>query len=280
MAETAKKKSNWRKRRLILLGIPLTALMLTGAIHLGHSVFVDDKVHYVTVPFYSTKVSEELDGYTIAFVTDTHSFPGYRLREMTEQIQARQPDLLLLGGDFPARDAAWRSMEILSAITPADGIYGVEGNHDSYRTLFPAMRANGITPLDNTGVRLRDGLYLGGVQDLQNRRPDVRAAIAGAEDDDFILLLSHNPDVSMKEGSAGVDLFLSGHTHGGEVSLFGQWAPAVALTSSYGLKFSGGWAENHLGIPVYVSNGIGSHLPIRVFAPRQVIFIELHHTEA
>ena len=116
---------------------------------------------------------------------------------------------------------------------------------------------------------------MAGVHDLWNRNPDVKAAVAGADADDFILLLSHNPDVSMLQSTTGVDLILSGHTHGGQITFFG--IPLYLLRGSitnYGMRFANGFAESRDGVPVYTSNGVGEYYTVpRVFArPEAVIF--------
>ena len=87
----------------------------------------------------------------------------------------------MLGGDFPSQAGApKRSMEILSAVGAHDGVFGVEGNHDDYRALFAAMEEYGITTLLNEGQRIREALYICGIEDLWNRTPNIAAAAAGA----------------------------------------------------------------------------------------------------
>lgn len=175
-----------------------------------------------------------------------------------------------------------QTMEILSCVQATDGIYGVDGNHDNRKVLFDTMREYGIVPLDNSGVRLRDGLYLGGVQDLWKGKPEVQAAMADAEQDDFKLLLCHNPDVSMKQDTSGADLMLSGHTHGGQATLFGLWAPMLTLpfswpVSEYGQYFMGGWNKGAYGTDIYVSRGVEPSLAryARVFSPPEVVLLTL-----
>jgi len=227
-------------------------------------------------------VSEALSGYTIAFVTDTHALPAEELRKVVGRINEYAPNLLLLGGDFPSLgDAPARSMEILSGVHASDGIYGVEGNHDNWEALFDAMEKHGIIPLSNNGVSIREQFYLAGVEDLWNRSPDIARATEGAGEDDFVLLLSHNPDVTMKQDTTNVDLVLCGHTHGGYVTLFGFLAPALAWSediTEYGQRFMSGWAKSRDGADVFVSNGTG-YLTVmpRVFARPQVILITLEH---
>ena len=252
-------------------------LVLIVLVHIIHAATLDRIVVYNEISFSSPNVPAQMDGYRIAFVTDTHvEFDG-RLRAIVEELNHRQVDLLLLGGDFTYdSDDVESTMELLSQVITADGIFGVEGNHDNYQVLFPAMEAHNITPLSNSGMYIRDNFYLAGVEDLWNRNPDISAAIAGAGSDSFVLLLSHNPDVSMTQDTTGVDLILSGHTHGGQLNFFGMWSLGLEsrVISHYGERFRGGWAESHDGTPVYVCRGIGEYYP-RVFARPEVTLITL-----
>lgn len=263
--------------------VPLQCLLWgVVLVHTLSSLTLDSRIQYLQVTYTSERVSPQLDGYLIAFVTDTHAMPADELAAMAETINGFSPDLLVLGGDFPsAGNGPYRSMEILSQVNATDGIYGVEGNHDDYKVLFEAMERVGIQPLSNSGVSPRATLYLAGVEDLWNRTPDINAAIQGSGEDDFVLLLAHNPDVTMVQDTSRVNLTLSGHTHGGQITLFGLWAPALTLTdeiTSYGQQFHSGWATSKDGSDVFVSNGAGTFRNVpRVFARPQVILITLAH---
>jgi predicted MPP superfamily phosphohydrolase len=142
------------------------------------------------------------------------------------------------------------------------------------------MEAHGILPLRNNGVYVKEHFYLAGVEDLWNRNPNITEAIAEAPADDFVLLLSHNPDIAMLQDTTGVSLILSGHTHGGQITFLGVWAPYFTLRKSiteYGQRFRSGWALSRDNTPVYISNGTAIqyyHIP-RVFARPQVILITL-----
>jgi len=220
-----------------------------------------------------------MDGYRIAFVTDIHAISDRRLRTVAEALGTRQIDLLLLGGDFTFdHDELEPTIALLAQIPAPDGIYGIEGNHDAYKPLFAAMEAQGIMPLSNSGVYVRDRFYLAGVEDLWNRRPDIAASIADAGEDSFVLLLSHNPDVAMLQDTTGADLILSGHTHGGQFNFFGIWSIGLdsGVISDYGDRFRAGWAASRDGTPVYVCRGIGEYYP-RVFARPEVTVLTLVH---
>ena len=247
-------------------------------IHIVHAVTLDRTIEYKELFFSSPNIPAEMNGYRIAFVADTHNLPMYQLKAVVEELNHRHVDLLLLGGDFSAAYwAQWQSMEILSQTITTDGIFGVEGNHDNYRYLFEAKRAFGIVPLSNNGVLVRENFFLAGVEDLWNRNPNIADAIENSSPEDFVLLVSHNPDVAMKQDTIDVDLIVSGHTHGGQITFFGVWAPYFTFGNSvteYGQQFASTWAESPDGIPILISNGLCGYV-IRVFARPQVILLTL-----
>jgi len=276
MNSKTRTKLNTRKTVKISLIILIALIIL---IHAVHALTLDRIVVYREISFSSPNIPIEMDGYRIVFVTDVHVESGRRLRAVVDELNERQVDLLLLGGDFTFdSDDLNSTMELLSQIVTTDGSFGVEGNHDHYQALFAAMEAHRITPLSNNGVYIRDNFYLAGVEDLWNRNPNVAEAIAGAEPDSFVLLLSHNPDVSMTQDTTGVDLILSGHTHGGQLNFFGRWSIGLdsGIISEYGTRFRSGWAESRDGTPVYVCRGVGEYYP-RVFARPEVTLITLFH---
>ena len=272
-------KAKYKARLKMIAKFGAVIGFIVALIHTVHAFTLDRVIEYVEISFQSPKITPELDGYQIAFITDTHRISEQRLQGVVDELNQRAPDLVVLGGDFSTIISEMqRTVEILSHIEAVDGIFGVEGNHDSYRHLFAAMRAHGMTPLPNSGVHIRENFFLAGVEDLWNRNPNISEALADSQAEDFVLLISHNPDVTMSQDTTGADLVLSGHTHGGQISFFGIWAPYFTFDggsiTGYGQRFRAGWAESRDGVPVFVSQGTGEYLP-RVFARPQVILITL-----
>lgn len=244
---------------------------------LGH------RMQYLETCWCSPKVLPELSGYVIAFITDTHDISAKALKKVRARVNARKADLLLLGGDFSESDPE-TTLESLGQAQVTDGVFGVEGNHDEHERLFAAMRVSGIGPLSNSGVELRPGLFLGGTEDLWNRKPNLSMALQDARPNDIKLLLCHNPDVAMHQDTTNVDLMLCGHNHGGQVTFFGLWAPWLwpsRKITRYGHKFKSGWVKAPHNTDVFVSNGAGGSMyKPRIFARPQVIFLTLLHGEA
>ena len=267
-----------RRMRQIARGIVILGVLI-ALVHVGHAATLDRIIKYTEVSFSAPNLPPEMDGYRIAFITDTHEISRERLNAVVDELNRRGVDLLLLGGDF-ARSAARvrQTVEILAQVQAADGIFGVEGNHDDYVFLFALMEANGMVPLSNSGLHIRENFFLAGVEDYWNRSPNIALALQEAQPDDFVLLVSHNPDISMRQDTSAVCLILSGHTHGGQIAFFGIWAPYFTITrhlTAYGQRFRSGWAQSRDGTPVFVSRGTGEYMP-RVFARPEVILMTLH----
>jgi len=263
-------------RVFVTIGI-ITAVILS--IHIIHHLTFDQRIMFVEHEFVSEIWPTELEGYRIAFMSDFHTIPHEDMAEIVAELNQRELDLLLLGGDFSLRDNHYQgTLREISRTITTDGIFGVEGNHDHYARLFAVMERYGITPLDNSGISPRPGFFLAGLQDLWNRSPDIAKATEGAAMDDFVLLVTHNPDVTMKQSTTGVDLILSGHSHGGQITFFGY--PLYLLRGSitdYGTHFSHGFADSRDGTPVYTTSGVGDYyLWPRVFSRPEVVIFTMY----
>jgi len=173
--------------------------------------------------------------------------------------------------------------EELTGLEAPLGKYGVLGNHDYWEggaVALKAMNAAGITSLDNNAVWVYSSgerIRIGGVSDLWHGIPDPIPTIQGSNQSDYTILVSHNPDYAEKLQTSVIDLVLSGHTHGGQVTFFGLWAPY--LPSDYGQKYRGGFAKTGY-TTVYVTRGIGmTFLPLRFFARPEITVFTMKHVQ-
>lgn len=240
----------------------------------------------------------------IAFLTDLH-YGLYMHRGSAQAwvaaVNAQQPDLILLGGDQIDTRADAPIQELtgeLRHLRAPLGMYGVWGNHDygsfgQYggqhygppRQDWQARREEarlafqnaGITILRNEGHAVRDDLYVGGVDDLWQGKPDPTQALAGAGNR-ATLLVSHNPDL-LPDLPAPIGLVLCGHTHGGQVRLPLLGAPVVP--SQYGQRYAMGWVAGAHDTPAYVSRGLGlSGLPLRNMCEPEITLLTLNPASA
>jgi hypothetical protein len=223
-------------------------------------------------------------GLKVAFLADIHhsaTIPLSHVRKAVALALAEKPDVILLGGDY----VAWASRyiapctEALRPLAAPLGVFSVLGNHDSWQGA-PAVRAGleraGFTDLTNRGVWLRRGqarLRLGGVGDLWTENQDLAAALGDIDPAEGALVLSHNPDFAETLVGTGVDLLLSGHTHGGQVVVPFLGSPVIP--SRYGMKYAGGLCRGPRCL-VYVTRGVGTVGPPVRFACRpEVNVLEL-----
>jgi predicted MPP superfamily phosphohydrolase len=204
-----------------------------------------------------------------------------KLAAVVERLNAEAPDLIVLLGDFIDAHPLWggrvppdRIAGALSRLEAPLGVIAVLGNHDWKQTgdrMWSALRDVGIEVLENRAVKA-GGFHVAGLADLRLRRPDLPTTLAGVPADEPVILLAHDPDVFPYVPDR-VSLTLSGHLHGGQVAIPVLRRPAIP--SRYGERYARGHIveeDRHL----YVSSGVGtSGLPVRLFAPPEVVILEL-----
>lgn len=234
----------------------------------------------------SKDLPEEFDGTTVAFLSDIHhsrSFPLDRVRDLIELTNSLNADLILLGGDYVSHRRAcipsfFKEAAKLSAPL---GVFGVLGNHDRDTDTALSQRCMsqaGIHSLDNIGYWIKKGrahIRVGGVGDLTTSTQNLGPMLAETRPDDFMILVSHHPDYAEQLPFNLIDLMLCGHTHGGQVSLLGKWAPTGFGHTRFKLKYLTGVVQN-AGTTIIISNGIGTvGPPVRIWAAPQIWFITL-----
>lgn len=195
---------------------------------------------------------------------------GGSVSRWVETAVALTPDLVVITGDFvqgrPTIDPEPLA-ELLAGLEAPLGVWGVWGNHDhAWYTSRPHRLASvleraGVRILENRGVRLRDDLYLAGIDDESTGSPDVSRALREAPGDGVTLLLCHRPESAQRVPS-WVDLVVAGHTHGGQVRLPGP--PSLPY----------GWQGERPRL--YVSSGLGvGLLPLRLNCPPELVSFRL-----
>jgi hypothetical protein len=150
----------------------------------------------------------------------------------------------------------------------------VRSNHAP--AMLEALSAQGVQPLVNRAVRLQgDGydFWIGGVDDATHGSPDLDAALAGAPEEAFLLLLAHNPDIWLDRRVQRADLVLAGHTHGGQIRLPFLGAVYTGATHLSRRRPTGWFSRG--GTRMFVSRGVGESLPFRLAARPQAALIHL-----
>ena len=228
----------------------------------------------------------------VVYVSDIHAGPFFsagRVRDLVNRINALKADIVLLGGDY-AQDSAsavdfFRTMPTIHA---RYGVYAVPGNHDrtlpesNLSQLRSAMHAAGVSPLVNSVSRVRIGsgaIWLAGVDDVNCGHPDLTGVAAQVRPEDYVIFLCHSPAIipealALHSGagrSAWFDLGIFGHTHGGQVNLFGT----LIRDDSVPAEYRSGWRHVNRAA-LLTSRGYGtSVLPIRLFCRPQIHLITI-----
>ena len=231
---------------------------------------------------YLRHLPKALDGLRIVHLSDLHYGPLTDSRHLERAVSAAndlRPDLIALTGDYISQDRVYAApcAELVGRLRARFGVYAVLGNHDHWTDaalITDLFRAEGITVLVNEGMRLDvsgESFWLAGVNDTMVGLEDLSLALAGSSEEEMRLLLAHNPIILRRAARAGVDLVLSGHTHGGQVTLRPEknrsGRPRRRLLRGLGRRGN---------TQIYVTRGLGTVvLPIRYGCPPEVSVLEL-----
>jgi predicted MPP superfamily phosphohydrolase len=228
------------------------------------------------------KLPRTMDGFRIALVSDIHLGPllgrGHTER-IVDIINRLDPDIVAVVGDLVDGTVAelGSAAEPLAGLRSRHGSFFVTGNHEyfsGYREWITEVGSFGFTALRNQRVEVA-GLDLAGVNDITGGGygdgPDYDRALAGRDPAKPVVLLAHQPIQVHEAEKRGVDLQLSGHTHGGQIFPFGYVVrlqqPVLAGYARFGAT------------QLYVTRGAGFWgPPVRVGAPPDVTLIELRAT--
>ncbi|WP_380286094.1 metallophosphoesterase [Kitasatospora purpeofusca] len=261
--------------RAVALGASGAAAAVVGTGTYG--VLRGPRLKQVTVPL--AKLPARAHGYRIAVVSDIHLGPllgRAHTQRIVDTINAAKPDLITIVGDLVDGTVAelGRDAEPLAQLRARDGAFFVTGNHEYFSGAAPwvdFVRELGVHPLQNARVEL-GGFDLAGVNDLAGQRegdgPDFGRALGDRDPARTAVLLSHQPVTIHDAVRHGVDLQLSGHTHGGQLwpgNLIAELAnPTVAGLERYG------------DTQLYVTRGAGAWgPPVRVGAPSDITVVTL-----
>src|SRR6185503_18282050 len=231
---------------------------------------------------YLRRLPSALDGLRLVHLSDFHYGPLTDSRHLERAVKAAndlRPDLIVLTGDYISQDRIYAApcAGLIGRLKAKFGVYAVLGNHDHWTDaalITDLFRAEGVTMLVNEGLRLDlsgESFWLAGVNDTMVGLEDISLALAGSSDDEMKLLLAHNPIILRRAARAGVDLVLSGHTHGGQVAIRSEKGrsgrPRRRLLRGLGRRGN---------TQIYVTRGLGTVvLPIRYGCPPEISVLEL-----
>ncbi|MFE2036345.1 metallophosphoesterase [Streptomyces scopuliridis] len=247
-----------------------------------YGVLRGPRVKRVTVPL--AKLPRGAHGFRVAVVSDIHLGPilgRAHTQRIVDTINSTQPDLVAVVGDMVdgSVEDLGPAAEPLAGLKARHGSFFVTGNHEYFSgadAWVDHVRELGLRPLENERVEI-PGFDLAGVNDVagesEGAGPDFAKALDDRDRARASVLLAHQPVVIDDAVRYGVDLQLSGHTHGGQLwpgnLLAGLANPTVAGLERYG------------DTQLYVSRGAGAWgPPVRVGAPSDITLVELASRQA
>ena len=232
---------------------------------------------------------EAFDGYRIVQISDLHCGPfasGRRVARWVDSANRLEPDLVAVTGDLIASGSAFIDVvaRALGGLRAHDGAFAAMGNHDYFgdgEAMVTALETAGLTVLRNRGVELRregGAIYLAGVDDTWTRRHDLSAALQARPAGMPSVLLAHDPVLFPEAAERGVDLVLSGHTHGGQVAV-----PLLARKLNLArliTRFTNGVYTSGTST-LYVNRGLGTTgPPVRLAVAPEIAVLTLRRASA
>lgn len=258
-----------------------------------------NKVEVNRHTYSSPALPKAFDGYKIVLFSDAHvgSYTAWNehvLKQAIDSINAQHPDIIVYTGDIQNTQPQdiYRHMDVLSSLKAKDGIYSILGNHDygdyicgntakkvaNMRETMSLEKQMGWTLLMNEHRYIDRGkshIIIAGMENDGDgihfpQNGDIKKTLKGIDDDDFILMLEHDPSSWRRKiiPDGRAQLTLSGHTHKMQFALFG-WCP-MSITG----KEVSGWYTNGTQA-LFVSAGLGGLIPFRFGATGEIVVITL-----
>lgn len=286
----------YRRRRVSLakvfkgfLIVLALAAVVAGAFASTLVVKVDEKELRIA------DLPDNLKNLRIVYLSDIHQGPWNsqkRVNSLINRVNGLSADIVIFGGDYaqdPAGAAAFfRNLPDVSARL---GVYAVVGDKDrsdeegTLALLQSEMKNRGITGLVNSVAPIKLGksyLYVVGADDYAKGYPKVEQIAQQVREKDFVIFAGHSPnllpavlDARDADGNTHwYDMALFGHTHGGQINLFG-YTPFMRMRTEMGSHYLSGWLTENRS-HMLISNGVGTeYVPLRLFAPPQIHLIVL-----
>lgn len=284
---------NPERRKVLAYGLVYPLMSLAVSLYGNRIERLGTVNRYFDIPV--KKLSPDLNGFTIAQISDVHIGPYFSLEKLEtvlNQIVEEKPDLLAITGDiFDNVRMNPAAIKLVDSFTDKFkyGIYYCHGNHEHHRgisAIETELRKTKIHWLVNRSEKVADNLYIlgvdypssspimssGGRGDLDKtfettKRQFVTQALEGVPYDSVCVLLAHHPEFIDNGAEKNIPLTLTGHTHGGQIGIFGH-----ALFPMF--KYTRGMVVNEDSYG-YVNPGLGSWFPFRIGCPPEVTYFTL-----
>jgi len=272
-----------KRRAFVAQMVAGTALVGTGAVT-GIAVHQAGEILKPQVEVALERLPAALTGLRIVQISDLHIGPildDHFLRTIVAEVNALKPDIVAITGDLVDAPVGLIGplLQPLAKLQSRYGNYFVTGNHEYYSEPLgwtPYLERLGVRVLMNERVAIGDDaqIDLVGIPDTRahifvpEHRSNLEAALVGRDPERAAILLAHRPNDVLEAAQYGVDLQLSGHTHGGQ---FWPVVPLVGLVHHYTAGLN-----RHSETQIYVSRGTGYWgPPMRLGAPAEITTIHL-----
>lgn len=283
-------------RRYWRLFALIGTLVIWGVVAYGYLVGRNELVVH-RVEYVNSDLPEAFDGFRIVQFSDAHvpSLADHQLLRIIDSINAEQPDIVVFTGDMvnvhPAEVLS--DLHLFDRIVSRNGVISVLGNHDypiycdepesekahmlemmkelenRPRWMKLMLNENGVIRRDSDSIVIA-GMENWGMVKRMPRLGDVQKTMAGVDTTAFVVMLQHDPTAWRAKilPECHAQLTLSGHTHGGQFSLFG-WSPvSLSYNEWAGFTYEGNRA-------LFVSTGVGGLIPFRLNMPGEIVVITL-----
>lgn len=277
----ARRDSTVIRTRITVIGSAVVAATSVLAVGYGVVEASHPRVTQTTVAL--DRLPDEFDGVRVAVVSDLHVGPALGagfVSKVVEQVNAESPDMVILAGDLidGTVDLVGSDLAPLQNLSAPLGVFGVSGNHEFYAddggNWLDLWETLGVTVLRNqreTVTNSGASIDVAGINDAtapHPYEPDLTAALDGRNENDFVLLLAHQPLQAFEASDMGVDFQVSGHTHAGQIWPL-RYLVTLQQPSVEGLDRVG-------DTTLYTTRGAGAWgPPVRVAAPPEIAMLQL-----
>lgn len=265
----------------------LKQMSIYGGIGLCASYPVFIESHLLQINYYNVPVNNlphSFHGFKIVHITDVHYGPLVRLnfvKEVINKANGIRGDIIVCTGDYVHERNSTKQIDtvwpVLSQLKATHGVYSVLGNHDHWADFNKSkywlsksgqnLRHKSI-PISKNG----EEIWLGGAGDYFEDSIGIDTAFQNVPKEKCKIVLAHNPDTADQNYVTRVDLFISGHTHGGQVNIPFIGTPILPVKNK---KYSSGYIQNSKN-GVFISRGIGwAIIPVRFNCSPEIAVLNL-----
>lgn len=282
IASLLRRMNGWERYRNIegIAAIVITVIYLTYGWIMAHKIFITNYEFSTAKP-----IGSDL---RIVEIADSHlgiTLDGDKFAQQMERVSAQKPDIVIVAGDFvdddSKRDDMKKACAALGGIDAEYGVFFSLGNHDKgysqgYRNFTAAelkteLKNNGVTILEDESVLIDSKFYVIGRKDRSDdERAEIAEITADIDPSKYSIVIDHQPNDYIAEAESGVDLVLSGHTHGGHLFPAGQIGLLIGANDRvYG-------SEVRSNTTFVVSSGIsGWAMPFKTGTKSEIVVIDI-----